>query len=127
MIQANNVQGRLALDGRGLDALRLQAKQNPDQALKAVSQQFESVFLHTLLKSMRDATPQDGLMDSDQTRAYTSMLDQQMAQSLSTKGIGLGDVMFRQLMRNRAAVAGVEPPAQATARSRTSRTLRKSA
>ena len=114
MIQANNVQGRLALDGRGLDALRLQAKQNPDQALKAVSQQFESVFLHTLLKSMRDATPQDGLMDSDQTRAYTSMLDQQMAQSLSTKGIGLGDVMFRQLMRNRAAVAGVEPPAQAT-------------
>ena len=73
MIQANNVQGRLALDGRGLDALRLQAKQNPDQALKAVSQQFESVFLHTLLKSMRDATPQDGLMDSNRTHRLPAL------------------------------------------------------
>jgi flagellar protein FlgJ len=109
MIQTNDVSGRLALDARGLDALRLQAKQNPEQALKGVSQQFEAVFLQTLLKSMRDATPQDGPMDSDQTRAYTSMLDQQMAQSLSAKGIGLADVMLRQLTRNRAAAAGVEP------------------
>jgi peptidoglycan hydrolase FlgJ len=110
MIQANDISGRLALDGRGLDTLRLQAKQNPDQALKAVSQQFEAVFLNTLLKSMRDATPQDGPMDSDQTRAYTSMLDQQLAQSLSSKGIGLADVMLRQVTRNRAAEVGAEPP-----------------
>jgi len=112
MIQTNDVSGKLALDARGLDALRLQAKQNPEQALKGVSQQFEAVFLQTLLKSMRDATPQDGPMDSDQTRAYTSMLDQQMAQSLSTKGIGLADVMLRQLTRNRAAAAGAELPPQ---------------
>ena len=111
MIQANDISGRLALDGRGLDTLRLQAKQNPDQALKAVSQQFEAVFLSTLLKSMRDATPQDGLMDSDQTRAYTSMLDQQLAQSLSSKGIGLADVMLRQMTRNRAAEVGAEQTA----------------
>lgn len=109
MIQTNDVSGRLALDARGLDALRLQAKQNPEQALKGVAQQFEAVFLQTLLKSMRDATPQDGPMDSDQTRSYTSMLDQQMAQSLSAKGIGLADVMLRQLTRNRAAATGAEP------------------
>jgi len=113
MIQTPDVNGGLVLDARGLDALRLQAKQNPDQALKGVSRQFEAVFLHMLLKSMRDATPQDGLMDSDQTRAYTSMLDQQMAQSLSAKGIGLADVMLRQLARNRAPVA--EAPAQPAA------------
>lgn len=112
MIQTNDVSGRLALDARGLDALRLQAKQNPEQALKGVAQQFEAVFLQTLLKSMRDATPQDGPMDSDQTRSYTSMLDQQMAQSLSAKGIGLADVMLRQLTRNRAAAAGAEPTSQ---------------
>ena len=39
--------GWLALDARGLDALRLQAKQNPEQAIKGVSQQFEAVFLQT--------------------------------------------------------------------------------
>jgi flagellar protein FlgJ len=40
------------------------------------------------------------------------MLDQQMAQSLSTKGIGLADVMLRQLTRNHAAAAGAELPPQ---------------
>ena len=110
MIQTNDVSGSLALDARALDALRLQAKQNPELAAKGAARQFEAVFLQTLLKSMRDATPQDGLMDSEQTRMYTSMLDQQMAQSLSAKGIGLADLMLRQLTRNGAAVAGVEPP-----------------
>lgn len=123
MIQTTDINGRFALDARGLDALKLQAKQNPDQALKGVSQQFEAVFLHALLKSMRDATPQDGLMDSDQTRAYTSMLDQQLAQSLSAKGVGLADVMLRRLARNRAEAAG----AAATAPSSKSSDLKVSA
>jgi flagellar protein FlgJ len=112
MIQTNDVSGKLALDARGLDALRLQAKQNPELAAKGAAQQFEAVFLQTLLKSMRDATPQDGPMDSEQTRAYTSMLDQQMAQSLSARGIGLADVMLRQLTRNRAAAVGADPAGQ---------------
>lgn len=103
MIQTNDISGRLALDGRSLDTLRLQAKQNPEQALKGVAQQFEAVFLQMLLKSMRDATPQDGPMESEQTRMYTSMLDQQMAQSLSARGIGLAEVMLRQLTHNRVA------------------------
>jgi flagellar protein FlgJ len=103
MTQTSNVGSGLALDARGLDTLRLQAKQNPEQASKAVAQQFEAVFLQMMLKSMRDATPQDGPTDSDQTRMYTSMLDQQIAQSLSAKGIGLADVMLRQLGRSQTA------------------------
>lgn len=99
----SSVNSKLALDARGLDTLRMQAKQNPDQALKAVSQQFEAVFLQMVLKSMRDATPQDGLTDSDSTRMYTSMLDQQVAQSLSARGIGLADVMLRQLRHSQSA------------------------
>ncbi len=110
MTQTGTVSGGLALDARSLDTLRLQAKQNPEQANKAVAQQFEAVFLQMVLKSMRDATPQDGPTDSEQTRMYTSMLDQQIAQSLSAKGIGLADVMLRQLTRNQAA-APAEAPA----------------
>jgi flagellar protein FlgJ len=113
MIQTNDIGGRLALDARSLDALRLQAKQNPEQALKGVSQQFEAVFLQTLLKSMRDATPQDGPLDSEQTRMYTAMLDQQMAQSLSARGIGLAEVMLRQLTHNHAATGGASATAPA--------------
>ncbi len=101
----------LALDARNLEALRAQAKQDPQQALKGVAQQFEAVFLHQLLKSMRQASPSGGLMDSDQTRSYVGMLDQQLAQTLSAKGIGLADAMFRQLSRNQAAQIGADPAA----------------
>jgi flagellar protein FlgJ len=109
MIQKTDANGSFALDARGLDALRLQAKQDPEQALKGAAQQFEAVFLSTLLKSMRDATPQDGVTDSEQTRAYTSMLDQQLAQTLSSKGIGLADVMLQQLQRNRVSSGTIKP------------------
>ena len=114
MISSGTGSANLALDARGLDALRLQAKQNPDQALKGVAQQFEAVFLQTLLKSMRDATPQDGMMDSDQTRMYTSMLDQQMAQSLSARGIGLAEVMLRQLSHSPVTPSSTQPQTGAT-------------
>jgi flagellar protein FlgJ len=89
--------GGLAADSQALDRLRYQAKQAPDQALKAVAQQFEMVFLNMMLKSMREATPQDGMMDSEQTKLFTGMLDQQLAQEMSKRGVGLAEVMVRQL------------------------------
>jgi flagellar protein FlgJ len=49
---------------------------------------------------MREATPQDGMFDSDQTRMFTGMLDQQLAQSMSSRGVGLADVMVKQLSRS---------------------------
>ncbi len=112
MIQKTDATSNFALDARGLDALRMQAKQDPDQALKGAAQQFEAVFLNTLLKSMRDATPQDGITDSEQTRAYTSMLDQQLAQTMSSKGIGLADVMLKQMQRGRTASGSIKPADQ---------------
>lgn len=94
-----NTAASLAIDTQSLGQLRAQAKQSPDQALKTAAQQFESVFMNMMLKSMREATPQDGMMDSDQSRLYTSMLDQQLAQNLSGHGIGLADMLVKQLSR----------------------------
>lgn len=90
----------LAVDVQSVDKLRLQAKQSPDKALKEVAQQFEVLFMNMMLKSMREATPKDGMFDSEQTKFYTSMLDMQYAQSLSAKGIGLADMMVKQLTRS---------------------------
>jgi flagellar protein FlgJ len=53
-----------------------------------------------MLKSMRDATPSDGPFDSHDTATFTSMMDQQLAQQMSSKGIGVADAMLKQLMRN---------------------------
>jgi flagellar protein FlgJ len=96
----------LAIDTQSLGQLRAQAKKSPDQALKAAAQQFESVFMNMMLKSMRGATPQDGAMDSEQTRMFTGMLDQQLAQSMSSgRGIGLADMLVKQLKHSGQAPA----------------------
>lgn len=98
----------LAVDVQSVDKLRLQAKQDPDKALKEVAQQFEVLFMNMMLKSMREATPKDGMFDSEQTKFYTSMLDMQYAQSLSAKGIGLADVMIKQLTRSVVTPEGLQ-------------------
>ena len=77
----------LALDPRGLERLRADAGKAPEKALRDASKQFEVLFVNMLLKSMREAAPQNGPLDSDQTRMYTSMLDQQLAQTISARGI----------------------------------------
>ena len=91
-------------DPASLAALRAQVKGGDKTALKAAAQQFEALFLQMVLKSMRDATPREGLFDSDQTRLYESLLDQQLAQVLSAKGsTGLAAVIERQLSRQDGA------------------------
>lgn len=107
MVERLDISAKLALDSRSLEQLRAQAKQSPDQALKAAAQQFESVFLNMMLKSMREATPQDGMFDNEQTKMFTGMLDQQLAQSMASRGVGLADIMVQQLSRNMAGQAEI--------------------
>jgi flagellar protein FlgJ len=69
-------------------------------------------MLQTMLKSMRDATPQDGPLDSEQTRFYTSIMDQQLAQNLSTTGkLGFAKLIEQQLGRGVVAGAELDPAA----------------
>lgn len=98
MIGTQDISSRFALDVQSVGKLRMQAKQDPDAALKAVAQQFEGIFINMMLKSMREATPKDGMFDSEQGNLYTQLFDQQLAQKLSTgKGLGVADMLVRQL------------------------------
>jgi len=93
----------LALDPRGLERLRSQAGASPEKAVREASKQVEVLFVNMLLKSMREAAPQNGPLASEQTRMYTGMLDQQLAQAMSARGIGLAEVMAKQLSRGSAS------------------------
>jgi len=109
---------RAAFDVKSAQDLRSQFQKDPQQGLKAAAQQFETLFLQQVIKSMRDATPQDGLLNSDQSRFYTGLLDQQMAQNIagSGKGIGFARLIEQQLGRNLVgadAQAGLNAPANA--------------
>jgi flagellar protein FlgJ len=103
---ANDLTSRFALDVQGFGALSAQAKASPQAGMKMAAQQFDAVFTQMMLKSMRDATPQDSPFDSHDTATFTSMMDQQMAQQLSKKGIGVADAMLKQLMRNQGMQVG---------------------
>ncbi|WP_020203982.1 MULTISPECIES: flagellar assembly peptidoglycan hydrolase FlgJ [Cupriavidus] len=105
---------RFALDTQGFEGLKQSARTGATpETLRTAARQFEAVFTQMVLKSMRDATPQDGLFDNEQTKLYMSMMDQQLSQQMSTRGIGLADVMVRQLAR--ASGAAVPPELAGTA------------
>jgi flagellar protein FlgJ len=94
---SDNSTNDLAIDSKNLESLKTAARQNSPEAVKAAAKQFEALFLNMMMKSMRDATPQDGMFDNSQTKLYTSMLDQQVSQSLASRGVGLADMLVRQL------------------------------
>jgi flagellar protein FlgJ len=89
----------LASDTRSLDGLRGVASRDPKAAVREVAKQFESLFMHELLKSMRAATPTTGLMDNEATKLGTEMLDQQFATKLTGLKGGLSEAIARQLER----------------------------
>ena len=93
----SDLSSKFALDTNSLGDLKQSAKAGSPEALKGAATQFESMFVNMMMKSMRDATPQDGMMDSQETKTFTSMLDQQMSQKMAKRGIGLADVLVRQL------------------------------
>jgi flagellar protein FlgJ len=66
--------------------------------LREVARQFEALFLQQMLKSMREASAGEGLMDNDQSRMYQGMYDQQIGIELSKgNGLGLAETLMQQL------------------------------
>lgn len=104
-----------AIDFHGLNQLRQQAGQgrNEQQTLRQVAGQFESLFVNMMLKSMRQASLAEGLFDSEQSKVYQDMADQQLASDLSMRGgLGLQDVIMRQLGGARYANSAEAVPGQ---------------
>jgi flagellar protein FlgJ len=79
--------------------LRMAANQNDPAALREVASQFEALFLQTMLKNMREASLGDPIFgNSDQHEMYQGMMDQQLALEMASgKGVGLADMLVRQL------------------------------
>jgi len=101
----NDVSSSFALDTQGLGNLKRSAKAGSSEATRGAAQQFEALFINQMMKSMRDATPSEGVMDNQQTKMFTSMLDQQLSQNMSKRGMGLADVLVRQLSAQNDAKA----------------------
>jgi flagellar protein FlgJ len=98
-------QSRNFLELNGLNAIREQSRgsdsEGKKEALQEAAQQFEAIFMKMLLKSMRkaqDVLESDSPFNSQSTKFYRDMHDQQMAVELSSNGtLGLSDLIVRQL------------------------------
>jgi flagellar protein FlgJ len=93
-----------ALDFAGLAQMRAGAVQGDEKVTKEVAQQFEAIFINMMLKSMREATDRSGLLDSEATKTYESMFDQQLSTELSANGtFGIAQALQNQLNQSPAA------------------------
>ncbi|WP_300451259.1 flagellar assembly peptidoglycan hydrolase FlgJ [Accumulibacter sp.] len=100
MKSTDAITNRLILDQAAAADLRTKLRQDPQAGLKQAAQQFEGMLLHLMLKSMRDATQSNGLLDSEQSRFFTSIGDQQLAQNLASQApLGFAAMIERQLAR----------------------------
>ena len=71
---------------------------NSEKKIEKVSRDFESIFLHKLLTSMRKTVPKSGLLDSFATDMYQSMMDEEISKDMSkNKGMGMGEMIYNDL------------------------------
>ena len=93
-----------ALDFAGLAQMRAGAVRGNEKVTKEIAQQFEAIFINMMLKSMREATDRSGLLDSEATKTYESIFDQQLSTELSANGIfGIAQALQNQLNLSPAA------------------------
>ena len=78
--------------------LRLSARKNEAGAAKEAAQQFEGLFIQSMLKSMRAAAVVDDSQHSSNMDFYNEMHDKQIALIMARQGgIGIANIMQHQL------------------------------
>ena len=103
------VANNLAVDVRGLEALKSRAGTDPRGAAREAAKAFESLFMQELLKSMRASTMSSGMFDNEASKLGTEMLDQQLSTRMAGLPGGLSDMIARQLERQMGLAPGPIP------------------
>ncbi|WP_181295161.1 flagellar assembly peptidoglycan hydrolase FlgJ [Pseudomonas sp. Q2-TVG4-2] len=97
-----------------LNQLKVGKDRDGAENVRKVAQEFESLFMNEMLKSMRSATEvisQDNPLNSQASKQYQDMHDQQLSVTLSKEGggIGLADVLIRQLSKQQESTEKPNP------------------
>ncbi|WP_407296719.1 flagellar assembly peptidoglycan hydrolase FlgJ [Stutzerimonas zhaodongensis] len=100
-----------------LNQLKVGKDRDGAENVRKVAQEFESLFMNEMLKSMRSATEvmsKDNPFNSQASKQYQDMHDQQLSVTLSKEGggIGLADVLIRQLSKDQKPAEKPNPFAQ---------------
>ncbi|HEY8499303.1 MAG TPA: rod-binding protein [Clostridia bacterium] len=71
------------------------------QKLKSACQEFEVLFLQMMYKQMKRTVPESDLLaKSTARRIYEEMLDEELINNAKERGVGIADILYRQLSLN---------------------------
>ena len=121
--QAQNLQGSKDVDKAKSFASELQAAQKNtlddpayQKKLKDACKGFESMFIQLMWKEMRKTVPENSLFgESNGEKIFRDMLDTEMSDRMSEAGgLGLADVMYKQLTAQYQAHKDMEARAKAS-------------
>lgn len=83
--------------------------------IRRAAQDFEAIFLHQMLKAMRQASgPGKVLLGGTGQKFYQDMMDDELSKAMSRSGgLGLSDLMIRDIVRRQPGEkkASSVPPA----------------
>ncbi|MDR1204677.1 MAG: rod-binding protein [Peptococcaceae bacterium] len=93
------------------NALNQAMSAQDDEKLKMACQEFESYFLYKMIRQMRQTIPESDLIPkSYANKIYEDMLDDEMSKKFTGMGgIGLADMMYKQIKRENAYTAAMMP------------------
>jgi murein DD-endopeptidase MepM/ murein hydrolase activator NlpD len=78
-----------------------------EKKLREATQGFEAMFIQQLWKQMRQTVPQEGYLHSREEEMYLSMFDEELSRKMAgAGGIGLGDMLHRELREQLTRSAG---------------------
>ena len=77
------------------NSMKLQGKNNEE--LKDVAEQFESIFVHQMLKQARQGKLAEGIFSSEAQDTFNNMLDIEYSKILSKKNnFGIAEALIKQ-------------------------------
>ena len=79
----------------------LLTKNENNQDLKNVAEQFESIFVHQMLKQARQSKLAEGIFNSEAQDTFNNMLDIEYSQILSKKNnFGIAEALIKQFQQH---------------------------
>jgi Rod binding domain-containing protein len=76
-------------------------RSNPVKALDKVCKEFETLFVHQLLKTMNESVPEGFLEEGTADDIYKDMFNQELAKSIGQSGaLGIADVLKNNIQQH---------------------------
>jgi len=98
-------------DFAALQGLKGRAREDgqSETALRAAAQQFESMFLQEMMRTMRQATIKGDLLESHALDTFEGMFDKEVAMQMAKRGgMGLADMLVQQMKKHLPAESAPE-------------------